>query len=539
MMKDIRKERERERRGLKLSAPPSTTKTKHRFMNDMSPSVMNPPLPQIPIVKSRHVSLPLAVIQVSPILTLTENDHPVHQLTLSSPIVKLHLDQLCQNEINSLRIIWDDASINTSRMEGPLDNDNDNDIHIHISHATEETRRLGVSGGTLFSIKHDFDKIKSNQVQVQQLQQHQTPQHLGSRLVPYIILPSQDPTNANGIPCLIRGYSIPYCSTQHNANAKRAAVGVTCTSTRSAHHPVSMTNGTLVQILPPVLSQSMNREDQTCTVQIHPSISSRGGHEYEYEYGYEYEYVHLKSLITDISGGTSIHHEYNDANVLLSHEQETVRALIIRMKMIMERQVMVGTTQDAIPVWREGCRRRGRLDRALEHCTQIGTEEQEKKGGSTSTRTNTSTRCSNETMHGFLHDGALTVHDPIHGSGKTTLVATIARTELKCDAVHVIHASALFAQYGASGADAALESLLHGIVMSAAAATKRSTLCGTGIGSVCIILDNLETFVAPGMSGGRNTGDPAIPALNAIGKSWYQYDVPYVYSNMLLVFVHD
>ena len=38
------------------------------------------------------------------------------------------------------------------------------------------------------------------------------------------------------------------------------------------------------------------------------------------------------------------------------------------------------------------------------------------------------------------------------------------------------------------------------------------------VGSVCIILDHLETFVPPAMSGGLNAGDAAIPALNSIGK---------------------
>ncbi len=55
---------------------------------------------------------------------------------------------------------------------------------------------------------------------------------------------------------------------------------------------------------------------------------------------------------------------------------------------------------------------------------------------------------------------------------------------------------------------------MHGIIVSADA----KGMAAGGIGSVCIILDHLETFVPPSMSGARNDGDPAIPALNAIRK---------------------
>jgi hypothetical protein len=101
-------------------------------------------------------------------------------------------------------------------------------------------------------------------------------------------------------------------------------------------------------------------------------------------------------------------------------------------------------------------------------------------------------------------------------------VATIATTALRCQAVHIIQASTLFAKYGASGADAALESLLHAIVVSAAVrgmCASSSIGCGDkGEGSVCIILDHLESFVPPSMMGAYNDGDPAIPALNSIRK---------------------
>ena len=167
---------------------------------------------------------------------------------------------------------------------------------------------------------------------------------------------------------------------------------------------------------------------------------------------------------------------------------------------------MVGTTDDAVSLWQEDKRRRKRIDRALDSILALN----EKSSNEVTSQNNHD----NTFDHGFLQDGALTVHDPTHGSGKSTLVATIARTKLNCNAIHMINASTLFAQYGASGADAALESLLHRIVLSAAVVNMNTN----SIGKICIVLDNLESFVHPGMSGGRDTGDPAIPALNAIRK---------------------
>ena len=70
--------------------------------------------------------------------------------------------------------------------------------------------------------------------------------------------------------------------------------------------------------------------------------------------------------------------------------------------------------------------------------------------------------------------GALTVHSPQHGAGKTLLVQSIAK-ELACR-VHIIEAAPLLAKYGIH-ADAALETLVHAIVMSSAVQGQRRVLC--------------------------------------------------------------
>ena len=63
---------------------------------------------------------------------------------------------------------------------------------------------------------------------------------------------------------------------------------------------------------------------------------------------------------------------------------------------------------------------------------------------------------------------ALTVHDPHHSFGKTTLVIRIAQVLLQYHAIYTINGAALIAKYGASGANAALEVLLHKILLGCA-----------------------------------------------------------------------
>jgi ATP-dependent 26S proteasome regulatory subunit len=106
-----------------------------------------------------------------------------------------------------------------------------------------------------------------------------------------------------------------------------------------------------------------------------------------------------------------------------------------------------------------------------------------------------------------LQEGALIVHSPNHGAGKTLLVRAIAQERLKCQAIHVIQPTSLLAQYGID-ADAALESLLHSIVISAACQQK----------SICIILDHLDAMVPPPRSSRTSDGDAAMPVLKAIGE---------------------
>jgi len=485
--------------------------------NDQSMrKLTEPPMPQIPLIDQRTgvvTILPLSLIQVSPVVTSLEikKGLEVDVPRLASPSAKIYLQDLYHEKNrsllgtrtsgNGLQIHW-----NTDR-DG---DDNDNDIFDETNEIEENTaknsiddkneaptergirRQLIISSGILF---HRTSAIASASSSDNDISSQ------SSRVDPIIIFPSQDPTDVDGIPCLVHGYSIPYCNSDRTIRATKSP------SQYLHSYSFEITNATMVQILPPVEAEWIDRDTMCFRTSAVTSITNGKGNSHHRDQGTgAHNLIRTTSLLSELSGEVSTHHKYNDANFLLYYHEETVNALTIRMRLLMERQIMVGTTDDAVSLWQEDKRRRKRIDRALDTILSLNKNF---------SKDVTSQNKDDDTFdHGFLQDGALTVHDPTHGSGKSTLVATIARTKLNCNAIHMINVSTLFAQYGASGADAALESLLHRIVLSAAVVNMSTN----NIGKVCIVLDNLESFVHPGMSGGRDTGDPAIPALNAIRK---------------------
>ena len=427
------------------------------------------PFLNVPIIQQKDDYVPLSLIQISPILKTSET----YVEQLSSPTIKLHLQQIIKGSNGQLQILWDDES--SSRSPENVEN-------------AKEDAVMRISSGTIYlseGSSSSCEIINNAQSEIDKCQ-----------IVPFVMMPSSNPLNVDGVPCMIRAYSIPYCQRLEETATSIASSSSIRTSHRGNYisDRCFISNGTLVQIAPPVVSNWIDGKEHVC--QLLANQRRLDGETLGFQP------VQVSSLCNDLSGISNLHHEFNEKEVLLCYDKETVRALTVRMKMLMESQVVVGTTYDAIDQWNEGRRRHDRMLNALDAITthtSDGRHAEEKK---------------DEDANEFLRDGALTVHDPLNCSGKTTLVATIAVQELKCQAVHIVNATTLFAQYGASGADATLESLLHGIIVSAAA----KGMAAGGIGSVCIILDHLETFVPPSMSGARNDGDPAIPALNAIRK---------------------
>ena len=330
---------------------------------------------------------------------------------------------------------------------------------------------------------------------------------------PVVNLPSQDPTESDGVPCLIRAYCI-VCS---QGGEGMDYLGRNQFNTMNV---MEVVDGTLVQIFVPIKVLDYMTGDKVCHIpkvmeeNLTFNLPSRC-----------YESSFPSSLMGDIPLDPIL--DGNEAQrIFQCHDMETVEALTLRMKMLLSNVISIGTTSDALQnrKWNNMKRNRMqvRLDRYWDRHKSV-------VGSSGALVTNdepppTKNEVPKEAaLKALFSHGALTVHCPHNASGKTSLVSTIARSTLKCQ-THVLNGSTLFAKYGASGADAALESLLHGILIAAATASiPVDTECisykeGKGsIPRVCVILDHLETFVPLPGSVGR--GDPSIATLNAMGKN--------------------
>lgn len=199
------------------------------------------------------------------------------------------------------------------------------------------------------------------------------------------------------------------------------------------------------------------------------------------------------------------------SQVLCNHDEETVRALSLRMSMLLAQPISVGTTADALALKRKHEHRKRAINGAIGSYIQSkdsagdfpAAQSPDRSQNTSVTTSNTTKMTSN--VPSSLREGALIVHSPNHGAGKTLLVRAIAQERLKCQAIHIIQPSSLLAKYGIH-ADAGLESFLHAIVISAACRQQ----------SVCIILDNLDAMLSP--VGRASAGDAAMPVLKAIGE---------------------
>jgi hypothetical protein len=390
----------------------------------------------IPIINVQS-TVPLAVIQIYPLIPKGSIPSPTFP-SLSAPLVKLHL----LNQSKKIVVQWDQNWKNQKIEE------ESNIKHTHNSIIQNEKEyRTEIVHGIL----------------------HQNEKRDIGHTIPIVIIPSQDPTTTEGIPCIIRTFTARHLNLLGDLDTLEPMLN----------------HDTLCHIFPSLEVNSINI--QTCSCEVHDSRTI-------YHSNIRPTFKH------DILGESNVSEYYSNKRLLLSYESETVEALTLRMNILLDREIVIGTTINSIQHWTEAKRRRRRFKSFF-----INQNNEDISIPSVHEDTNVVDTIDRKS---FLDSATLIVHDPFSGSGKTTLVATIAKCNLFCDMVHVINAPFLFARYGANGADAALETLLHQIVLSAAVQSKK----------ICIILDHLETFLPPSMSGGRNNGDPAVPALNAIGK---------------------
>ena len=389
----------------------------------------------------------LVVVELIPILT---NGTRTSDVSLSSAFAKIRLQEL------SL-VAGGDSLINTANKSGlgiqwdSRSKENDAmDVNDDGKTLTPSNR---LRRGVLFSRERRASESTKNDT---------TDEFLDKELsnYPRIDFPSEDPMAATSIPCVAIGYSFTNGS-QHNSTLSNATI----------------TKGTLVRILPGISVGDLSELYSSCPFGLDELCG-------EAEAG----------ALTEEMVEETVH----------SHNPETIRELQLRMSSQLSQPIAIGTTEDAIWLRNRQQIRRIKLVKALQrHCCQStrtqGFPPKDKQLNNLAT---------NSSLPSIMRDGALLLHCPNHGTGKTALVKYVAKNLLDCDAVHVLQPGALLAKYG-SNADTGLESMMHAITVSAA--VKRHS-------SISIIFDHFDAFMPSSLSGRSSKGDAAAPVLKAIGK---------------------
>lgn len=276
---------------------------------------------------------------------------------------------------------------------------------------------------------------------------------------PICFLPANDPSEFEPVRCVIRAYGSRIIGMKKE--------GMPTDSSQRA----LVTSSTLVRILPPRPPLVELNVDPICPLLMSDPLGDAGLH-----------------FLT-----SELHEE-----VLGNHDLETVRALSLRMSMQIGQDIHVGTTHDAFRLRQKRHLRIQRMGHAIR-------ERFQRPSSSSSQISSLSTEMESSTRS-IPWEASLLLHSPNHGDGKTLLVQAVAQ-KIGCSRIHLIRSGPLLAQYGIY-ADAALESILHGIVVSAAMQSQ----------PVCIILDHLDTMMPPQASGRSAAGDAAMPVLNAIAS---------------------
>ena len=313
-----------------------------------------------------------------------------------------------------------------------------------------------------------------------------TEEYSSTSILPTTYLQSDDPLDDKGVPCYLRGYI-------YFPNKQSPVLQNECGYCKKTHY-CRITSGTVVQICHSLDASAIHTNgDSTSNNLLHTVLSGR-----------------IKSNVHD-DVLTTHHHMKAEASVprqyskLSCYNTETVESLSLRMSTMLANNVWVGTTQHALTERRRQQQEVKTMDMELQAFCETHPHLK------SFTTSNVQSEKSNTAVPLLLREGALLVYNSNPNSGKTTLVETIAKEKLKCPVV--ISAPSLFAKYGTS-ADAALEILLHELVLKCA--IKGGASGGGEVAKVCIILDQLETFLALSRHTG---GDPYLPVLNAMSKS--------------------
>jgi len=505
---------------------------------------------------SGFAPLPLVVVEIFPLNLDKYDDHA--GFPLSAELVKIQLKKV---------------SLSSKRLE----------INVHFPHPEQESssetnfipgnqRRykrnvlMKNSDSSLYSgILHVKSSYSSKRISDQENQ--------NMRFF------SDDPTIFEPILCHVKG---------HVLIEKHSEFSHKITSRKLIHSmmiPVIITEGTLVRIRP-------ISKDNPLSPNMLSKCTAWSFIDHSIFHNYAYTSFQVASTIKDDTQTSQknckITTEEFDKTILSCHDPEIIQSLALRMKLLLDPIHYVSTSQDAFELQdRKQKRTRQKsqgIKKAVRHylnkknirikkfTNNASIENHDKTTFKKSTvrveqlnlanvssthkagdqkDSMLSSRNQNK-MSPILLEGGLTIFNSHYSSGKTTLVTSIARHVLKCPNIHILNPGFLFAKYGVNYVDAALESILHDLVLGAAVNTESlppnnaenesESLNVQGIftaerigsnnptnsfiqgkNSVCIILDGLDGFVGfrdTSEKGGRGAdkGDPSIIALNSIGK---------------------
>jgi SpoVK/Ycf46/Vps4 family AAA+-type ATPase len=283
---------------------------------------------------------------------------------------------------------------------------------------------------------------------------------------PLVHVPSEDPTIFNRQLCCIKAYAYqsPFSTLKMIPNMSQALV----------------TDDTLVRILPLQVAATSPSLAPPMTGSI----------------------LRRTLLLQDLTGesGTDFLADPLQQEVLQNHNPETIRELSHKMAAILAMPIRIGTTATAFAFERRQLSKMKRMQQAVFAFQELSGMKPR----------STLVRCDGTSQSKSQHDlfwwPSLLVHSPNHADGKTLLVQALAKN-LGCSLIHVIRPTVLLAKY-AGQADAALETQLHSILMTAACRNQ----------SACIILDHLDMMMPPRLSGRSSAGDAALPVLTAMAS---------------------
>lgn len=318
--------------------------------------------------------------------------------------------------------------------------------------------------------------------------------HTDIRRVPLVYLDSDDPTVLEAQPCCIVAYAY---------RPKYPSPGSV-----DSLSEVVVTLATLVRIMPPMVGYRPSEEGEKVELTSSSSTQLSTLSATWVEPTWLRRVLFLHDLLAE-TGHDRLSTRL-EGEVVQNHNTETIDELTLKLSVILSKTVYVGTTRDAFQAFQKQKRQLMRIEDAIRihHNTN-----------------NESRTSASQSRHDAEHPGqdrnkdyktaglqwwpAIIVHSPNHSDGKTLLVQAIAN-RLGCAAIHLIRPGTLLAKYG-SQADAALESRLHSMVVTAACRNPTNP-------SICIILDQLDTMMPPQLSGRSGAGDAAVPILNSIAS---------------------